>query len=218
MRLGSGRIARPERPQPARPTASCHIVREFGGRWRDSCWLQGHGGAGAMKAALTVWDGRISPVFDVSREALVLTIEAGAVVARRRESIVAPTAALKLDRLAELGIDSLICGAISEPLHHELTIRGVRVTGFVAGEIEEVLASFLAGRLPTPELSMPGCCRGQNRFRGGRAAYCHVAVDTGDGNRQRGTGSRQRASGSGGRRGHRRRGRRWRSSTRGCSP
>ena len=45
-----------------------------------------------MKAALTVWDGRISPVFDVSREALVLTIENGAVVARCRENIETPTA------------------------------------------------------------------------------------------------------------------------------
>ena len=121
-----------------------------------------------MKAALAVWDGRISPVFDVSREALVLTLENGAVVARRSENIETPTAALKLDRLAELGIDALVCGAISEPLRYELTTRGVRVTSFVAGEIEEVLASFLAGRLPTPALSMPGCGGRHGRFRGGR--------------------------------------------------
>ena len=54
-----------------------------------------------MKAALTVWEGRVSPVFDVSREALVLTIEDGAVGARSRESIETPTAANKIDRLAQ---------------------------------------------------------------------------------------------------------------------
>jgi len=118
-----------------------------------------------VKAALTVWDGRISPVFDVSREVLILTVENGDVVAIRKENIETPTAALKLDRLMELGVESLICGAISKSLHHELITRGVRVIGFVAGEINEVVTTFLAGLLPTPELSMPGCCGRQNRFR-----------------------------------------------------
>ena len=121
-----------------------------------------------MKAALTVWDGRVSPVFDVSREAVILTIDHGAVAARCSRNIETPTAALKVDRLMDLGIETLICGAISEPLHRELTARGVRVLGFVAGEIEEVIQAFIAGTLPAPGLSMPGCCAGQNRFRGGR--------------------------------------------------
>jgi predicted Fe-Mo cluster-binding NifX family protein len=121
-----------------------------------------------MKAALAVWDGRMSPVFDVSREALILTIEDGAVIARRTEDLVTPTAALKLDRLAALGVETLICGAISEPLRHALTTKGVTVIGFVAGDIDDVVEAFLAGTLPTPALSMPGCCGTQNRFREGR--------------------------------------------------
>ena len=121
-----------------------------------------------MKAALTVWDGRMSPVFDVSREALILTIENEAVAARSIENIETSTAALKLDRLIDLGIETLICGAISEPLRHELTTRGVEVIGFVAGEIDDVVESFVSGTLPTPTLSMPGCYGGQHRFRGGR--------------------------------------------------
>lgn len=121
-----------------------------------------------MKAALTVWDGRVSPVFDVSREALILTIEHGVVVARSHENIDTPNPIGKIDRLAEVGIETVICGAISEPLQHELTRRQVRVIGFVAGEVDEIVASFLAGKLPTPRLSMPGCCRRQNRFHGGR--------------------------------------------------
>jgi predicted Fe-Mo cluster-binding NifX family protein len=121
-----------------------------------------------MKAALTVWDGRISPVFDVSREAVILTIEKGVVSARRTENIEAPTAALKIEKLIELGVDTLICGAISEPLHRELTLRGVKVLGFVAGEIDEVMQALIAGTLPASALSMPGCYGRQNRFRGGR--------------------------------------------------
>lgn len=121
-----------------------------------------------MKAALTVWDGRIAPVFDVSREALVLTIEDGAITSRSSENIETPMASLKLERLTGLGIQTLVCGAITEPLQHELSVRGVKVIGFVAGEIDEVVKCLLDGTLPTRALSMPGCCGRQHRFRGGR--------------------------------------------------
>jgi predicted Fe-Mo cluster-binding NifX family protein len=103
----------------------------------------------------------------VSREAAIVTIENGTVAARSSASIETPNPELRIARLIELGIDTLICGAISEPLRTELTIRGVRVVGFVAGEVDDVIQAFIAGGLPAPALSMPGCCRKQNRFRWG---------------------------------------------------
>jgi len=135
-----------------------------------------------MKAALTIWDGRISPVFDVSRQALILTIEDGAMASRRCESIDAQNPSAKIDQLLALGVRTLVCGAISRPLHRELTDRGVTVIAFVAGQVDDVVASFLAGKLPTAELSMPGCLRKRQRFGadGGRPG--------GGGGRRRGQG------------------------------
>jgi predicted Fe-Mo cluster-binding NifX family protein len=121
-----------------------------------------------MKVAVTVWDGRISPVFDVAREALILTIEGGAVVARTRETADSANPFLRIERYVDLGVDTVICGAISAPLQRELTTRGLEVLGFVAGEVEEVVRAFVAGKLPAPELSMPGCCGRQNRIRARR--------------------------------------------------
>jgi predicted Fe-Mo cluster-binding NifX family protein len=118
--------------------------------------------------ALTVWDGRMAPVFDVSREALVLTIQDGSITSRSIESIETPTEWTKVDRLTELGVETLVCGAITESVHHELSVRGVKVIGFVAGEIDEVVKALLEGRLPTRALCMPGCSGRQKRFRGGR--------------------------------------------------
>lgn len=120
-----------------------------------------------MRAAFTVWDGRIAPVFDVSREVVLLSMDRAAVAGQRRESIETPTSAGKVDRLIELGVETLVCGAISAPLHRELLARGVRVIGFVAGEVDDVVRSYVAGALPTPTLSMPGCY-GRRRGRGGR--------------------------------------------------
>lgn len=110
-----------------------------------------------MKTALTIWHGRVSPVFDVSREAIVVTMENGVVRERCTANIEAPTATLKVERLIGLGVGTLICGAISEPLHYELTSRGLKVFAFVAGPIEDVFRAYVAGDLPSPALSMPGC-------------------------------------------------------------
>jgi len=154
----------------AQPTVSAPDIAEVGIAARDGpipALAQGHGGTSDMKAALSVWEGRISPVFDVSRHALVLTIESGAVLARRSEDIETQSPTAKIERLLTLGIETLICGAISKSLHCELSARGVKVIGFVAGEVDDVVASFLAGRLPSPALLMPGCRRGRKRFRGG---------------------------------------------------
>lgn len=118
-----------------------------------------------MKVAATIWDGRISPVFDVSREAAIFTIENGAISARSIEAIHALTSARKVEQLLALGVEILICGAISEPFRQALTEQGVRVLGFVAGEVDEVLATFLAGGLPSVAHSMPGCCCGRHRRR-----------------------------------------------------
>ena len=46
--------------------------------------------------------------------------------------------------------------------------RAVLSRTVVAGEIDVVVESFLAGTLPTPALSMPGCCGRQHQFRRGR--------------------------------------------------
>jgi predicted Fe-Mo cluster-binding NifX family protein len=136
-----------------------------------------------MKAALTVWDGRISPMFDVSRQAVLLTVENGAEIARSTESLETTTAGLKVARLLEFGVDTLVCGAISEFLSQELAARGVRVLGFVAGALEEVIEALLSGGLPGSSFTMPGCCGRQRRFRGGQGQGRRPGQGKGRGNR-----------------------------------
>jgi len=121
----------------------------------------------ALRVALTVWEGHIAPVFDVSQEAELLTIEGGAVTGRRRTSIATPTAPEKVSRLQELGVETLVCGAISAPLQQELARRGLHVVSFVAGEIEEIVRALIAGSLPSPAFAMPGCRGRRRRARGG---------------------------------------------------
>jgi len=69
---------------------------------------------------------------------------------------------------AGLGIDFLICGAVSWPLELALTSAGVQIVPHTCGNIEEVLAAFLGGQLKGGAFLMPGCCGRRRRSRAGR--------------------------------------------------
>ena len=117
------------------------------------------------KVAIAVWNGRISPVFDVSRHVSILEVEKGIVVGRREELFDNDDPVRKASKLATLGIETLLCGAISRPLAGMLAAYGIRTIPFVAGEVEAVIAASLAGDLPNLALSMPGCGGRCRQFR-----------------------------------------------------
>lgn len=121
-----------------------------------------------MKVALTVWDGWISPVFDVCQEARVLTIDRRVVISTTKVNLGNMQPLQKIELLVGMGVETLVCGAISETAHALTSPKGLKVIGFVAGEFEEVVKAFLSGKLPSRALSMPGCCRRQQRQRRGR--------------------------------------------------
>jgi predicted Fe-Mo cluster-binding NifX family protein len=121
-----------------------------------------------MRVALTVWNERISPVFDVSRQMTLLDIEKGLVKARSDVPLQPGDSMRKAEQLASLKVETLICGAISRPLSAMLAVRGIHVIPFVAGGVEDVVRAYLGGFLPSPAWAMPGCGGRQRRFRGGR--------------------------------------------------
>lgn len=121
-----------------------------------------------MKVALATWNGRISPVFDVARQVLVLEVEKGRVVARHEAALPGTEPQVQAYRLVALDPQILICGAISKAMASLLAAVNIRVIPFTAGDVEIVLAAWLAGNLPDPALSMPGCCGRRRRNRDGR--------------------------------------------------
>ena len=71
-------------------------------------------------------------------------------------------------QLAELQVETLICGAISQGLEALLSENGIKVYGRICGNADEVLKAFAAGTLGDAQYAMPGCCGQQRRqFRGG---------------------------------------------------
>ena len=122
-----------------------------------------------MKVLITVWNGRISPVFDVAKEGLLINVENGEVVSKDSVSIVYGTCMHKVDFIINEKIDVLICGAVSRRVELELIDKGIFVYSFVSGDIDEVITGFIHNRLTNAGFAMPGCGRrqrmGKNRHR-----------------------------------------------------
>ncbi len=121
-----------------------------------------------MKVAVPTWQGRVSPVFDVARRLLVVEYQDGAERARSETAITGATPAERAKDVSRLGVDVLVCGAISRPLERLLVAEGVDVIPQTCGDVNEVLAAFQAGQLNRPAFVMPGCGRRrQMRWRQG---------------------------------------------------
>lgn len=132
-----------------------------------------------MRVAIPCWQGRVSPVFDSSGALLLVDINNGRESRRWQGSLIRSGPFERAGEFLRYGADTLICGAISEPLESALRHAGVDVIGFVCGPAEEVLSAFLAGDLSDPGFRMPGArgCRhwlvAGDRHRHGPFAQIH---------------------------------------------
>jgi len=122
-----------------------------------------------VKAAFASWNNRIAPVFDVTRQVRVVESRSGRAVGAAQEAQLDGPPLARALCLAELGIGTLVCGAISRPLRDLVASQGIRVIPFVAGDVDEVIRAWLSDGLVGDAFAMPGCCRHRrHRFHGMR--------------------------------------------------
>ncbi|MBU2550466.1 MAG: NifB/NifX family molybdenum-iron cluster-binding protein [Proteobacteria bacterium] len=118
-----------------------------------------------MRIAIPHWQGRVSPVFDVARDLLLVDIEKAAELHRESRTLISQNPLRRAREVADLGTDLLICGAISMVMETALLGAGIQVIGFVCGDIEEIRQAFMAGDLAGPRFLMPGICAKRRRVR-----------------------------------------------------
>ncbi len=117
-----------------------------------------------MRAAFAIWNGRIAPVFDVARHIHLVEAESGRILQEWTEVLSEEMPVQRALRLAELGVENLVCGAVSRPVQAVISAYGIRVTAFIAGEARGVIRAWLEGSLEDDRFAMPGCC-GRRRSR-----------------------------------------------------
>jgi len=131
-----------------------------------------------MKIAIPIYNGNVSNVFDFAHRLSVVDIENGREVNRSEVELKAESLPQRAGNLKNLGVDVLICGAISQALTCMVTASEIEVLPFVTGRVDDVLEAYLTGQLAKPQFSMPGCWPGVRkgfgrgmrrcRWRGGR--------------------------------------------------
>jgi predicted Fe-Mo cluster-binding NifX family protein len=114
-------------------------------------------GKAMAKAAFATWNDRIAPVFDVARSIRLVETAGGRIVSQKQVGVTGGMASLKAAYLAELGVGTLVCGAISKPLQTMITAYGIQVIGFVAGNLQEIIQAWVGGKLVGSAYAMPGC-------------------------------------------------------------
>lgn len=112
-----------------------------------------------MIVALSVWNQRIAPVFDVGRSALICAIREDRVTWEYGSELPARHQANKIHALLNHGTEVLICGAISRDLLQLAEMYSIRTFPFTAGEIKAIKEAFLQDRLLESSFAMPGCHR-----------------------------------------------------------
>jgi len=119
-----------------------------------------------MKAALTVWANRISPVFDAASMLLIVEIRNFKIEKRQYESF-DPDRPLDLAaRLTQLNVTTLICGAISQRPAMLLEACGIKLIPFITGRVQKVLETYARAIPVAPAFLMPGCqCRRRQRYQ-----------------------------------------------------
>jgi predicted Fe-Mo cluster-binding NifX family protein len=116
-----------------------------------------------MKTAIPVWDDCVSSAFDFAHRLLLVDIENGTEVSRSEISLTPESIHQRAARLKALGIDVLICGAISRSLASQVAASGIEVLPYVVGQVDEILRAYLAGQLSQPQFAMPGYWKGARK-------------------------------------------------------
>jgi predicted Fe-Mo cluster-binding NifX family protein len=107
----------------------------------------------AMRIAIPVWSDRVSPVFDVARSVRVVDIINGTV---SRETIHTLENEVRASKLVKLGVDILICAAVSTPLEATLWVSGIEVISDTCGTVEEIVEAFASGDTKLARFRSPG--------------------------------------------------------------
>jgi predicted Fe-Mo cluster-binding NifX family protein len=100
-----------------------------------------------MKIAIPAFHSKVSPRFDTAQELVLLEVIDGTVINRERQPLQAYSAAGKIKKLLEEGVDTLICGGIDRLSRQQIGLNRIEVYSWVTGEINDAVSCFLRNGL-----------------------------------------------------------------------
>ena len=119
-----------------------------------------------MIIAIPTFTTRVSPRFDCAQSILVVTVDNGEPLERRELEASEWAPHERINKLLELGVDTVICGGIDCWSVASLQSAGVTVYGWMTGEVEDALVAMLEGTLDSDAQQEYGIRCGCRRFPG----------------------------------------------------
>jgi predicted Fe-Mo cluster-binding NifX family protein len=117
-----------------------------------------------MKLAIPIRRNRISPVLDYASQVKIVDVgETNDVRGAMTVNMPDAHPAARVNVLKDLGVDVVICGAVSMPLMQLIRSEGITVIPGIAGEAVEIQQAYLEGSAIQDRFPMPGCGRGRRR-------------------------------------------------------
>jgi len=120
-----------------------------------------------MNIALSIWNCRIAPVFDVARHLLIAEVQDKKIV--KQTSVKLPSGSVldKVIKLQQLDINTLICGAVSVQVRSFVDMYEINIISFISGDVQEVLKSWISDNFNESDFAMPGCKKQERCKKGG---------------------------------------------------
>ena len=109
-----------------------------------------------MRIAVPIWEDRISPVLDTASRLLIVEMEDQKEASRFETILDEQDIHRRCLRIKGLGVDILICGAISRHFFSMLVSSGMSIIPGISGHPEEVLTAYFEGMLDHDRFVMPG--------------------------------------------------------------
>ena len=108
------------------------------------------------KIAIPIFKSRVSPVLDSCTRILIVDIEQNRETERSELYMDEFSLSERVNILQKTHVTTIICGGISDVLHNMLKNLPISVIIGIAGEVEEVVSAYVAGRLNERRFYMPG--------------------------------------------------------------
>lgn len=125
-----------------------------------------------MKAAFTIWNGRIAPVFDVAGH-IAVSHHCAPNDALQWLELPTGTAAEKLLFLHQQQIELLVCGAMTRSTLLIATSFNIEVQPFIAGDQQRVIECWHNNQPLEQLFVMPGC-KGRCQQKGRNCRHGHL--------------------------------------------
>jgi predicted Fe-Mo cluster-binding NifX family protein len=109
-----------------------------------------------MRIAISIWEDKISPLFDTASKLLIIENETQKESSRYEVHLLKQDLSKKCRFMQSLHIDILICGAVSRQFSEMLKASGIKVISGITGPARDVLKAYQQGTPLHSKFFMPG--------------------------------------------------------------